>query len=165
MVECCRTTENGATDRSIISNQGAIAPSVSYDSYSVVNAGRSDGVYRVRLVSLGTSPYSESIVFRMTDQSNWIGIRRISSADLRWRLVNTVAGTGTDVANPSTGFSMTNNTVFVITLSGQNVKVEINGAVLFDGIIADNVTGTKFGVGGTLSSSSARFDDISLKDA
>lgn len=148
--------------RNVVSGQGQHYSGSTTSAYHGFDASRADGVFRATLATKGPGS-TESVFFRYADNNNTFFLRRIGGGSAeRWRLMKVVSGSASDVYAPGSGWEIADGDEVEVRLRGTTVTVLINGAPLYSGTQTDLATNTKFGVGGTAASETARWSAVSL---
>ncbi|MHD0300735.1 fibronectin type III domain-containing protein [Rhodococcus qingshengii] len=156
----------GTPTASIVSNKGKLVGSSTNPVYYGVQDSHADGVLRATLDAVDATP-NVSVYFRMgASTADCFEIRRVSSTELRWRLIKNVGGVSTTLAISTVGtFPIQAGNVFEVTLNGTAVMVKIDGATLYSGTQTDLATNTKAGLTGTSDSVLARWENVSFASA
>ena len=159
----------GTGTLSVLGNAIGWSVLASGTDYVSWDTGQANGVYQITLTAK-ESANGMSVLFRHSSATNHLLLTRVASGTPNWRLVKRVgSATAVEVAGPTTTpvapvVPIAVNDLIKVTLNGSSVKVEINGAVFFNGTITDHVTNTRVGFAGTSPSAGGvtKFDNISF---
>lgn len=114
------------------------APTASTNHSVVVSDTHADGTISVTIGSIGTNGGSPGIIFRATDDSNYLMFSGGGTVYTR------IAGTFTSLGG--SGQSLVNGDVLTVTLNGSSITARINGSVIWSGTSTFNQTATKHGL-------------------
>lgn len=126
-------------------------------SVALVDAEMSDGLYRTVVRTAATGLLQ--IVFRGVDATaNHLSLTRTDLANQFWTLWKRVSGNPTVIA--SSGIPIADGDVVEVNLNGEAVTVTVNGAEMFDGMVPEFATATRYGYRST--ATGAVVEEVSL---
>lgn len=155
------TKSNGNATASRSGGVGYFTSPSSSIAFDTVDAGRSDGVYRGKLVSAPGTP-NPYFLFRFVDSSNFLALSRVGSTDMRWLVRNRLGGQNQTVITLSAPIAPGDE--FEVHLDGPTVRVLINDSQVYNGTITDHQTATSYGIGND-NTAGMGWDNLSLKSA